>query len=133
MAEENVRILNPPTIHRPVGYSHVAEVTHGRIVYIAGQVAMDPAGTAVGVGDATAQADQVFRNLRSALDSVGATFADVVKFTYYLTDIRQLPEVRAVRDRYIDTSRPPPSTAVEVGRLFRPEFLLEVDAVAVVG
>jgi enamine deaminase RidA (YjgF/YER057c/UK114 family) len=130
MPEEHIRLQNPTTIHPPVGYSHLAEVVRGRIVYIAGQVAMDPSGAVVGPGDASAQAEQVFRNLQAALEAVGATFGDVVKLNYFLTDIRQLPEVRAVRDRFVDTGRPPPSTAVQVGRLFRPEFLLEVDAVA---
>jgi enamine deaminase RidA (YjgF/YER057c/UK114 family) len=123
--------LNPETMHRPMGYTHVVEVTAGRPVYIAGQVALDRAGELVGPGDMRAQARQVFDNLRGALEAVGATFDQVVKLNYYLVDAGQLPVVREVRDEYVNTSRPPASTAVEVRRLFRDELLIEVEAVAV--
>ena len=113
------------------GYSHAVAAT-GRLVAIAGQVAMDRDGNVVGPGDAAAQAEQVFENLRLALDAAGATFNQVVKFTFYLTDAAFLPVVREVRDRYVDTERPPASTAVQVVALFRPEFLLEVEALAVI-
>ena len=126
------RFVNPEGMHRPTGYSHVAEVTAGRPVYIAGQVALDPAGELVGPGDIRAQAVQVFENLRTALGSVGAGFEQVVKLNLYLVDATQLPAVREVRDRYVDTARPPASTAVEVRRLVREELLIEVEAVAVV-
>jgi enamine deaminase RidA (YjgF/YER057c/UK114 family) len=93
---------------------------------------MDRDGNVVGPGDAAAQAEQVFENLRLALDAAGATFDQVVKLTFYLTDAAFLPVVREVRDRYVDTERPPASTAVQVVALFRPEFLLEVEALAVI-
>jgi enamine deaminase RidA (YjgF/YER057c/UK114 family) len=127
------RFLNPETMHRPTGYTHVVEVTAGRPVYIAGQVAIDPAGTLVGRGDVRAQAGQVFENLRAALEAVGAGFGEVVKLTIYLVDAAHLPAVREVRDRYVDTARPPASTAVQVSRLVMDDLLLEVEAVAVVG
>ena len=130
MSTERVRLHNPPTIAPPKGYSHVAEVRGGKLLFVAGQVAMDPAGSLVGPGDIRAQADQVFRNLGAALAAGGATFPDLVKITIYLTDVAQLPEVREVRDRYVDRTHPPTSTAVQVVRLFRPEYLLEIDAVA---
>ncbi len=123
---------NPETIHRPFGYSHVAEVTAGRPVYIAGQVALDPAGELVGPGDIAAQTRQVFDNLQAALQTVGASFEQVVKLNYYLVDASQLPVVREVRNEYINTEQPPASTAVEVRRLFRDDILIEVEAVAVV-
>ena len=123
---------SPETIHRPFGYSHVAEVTAGRPVYIAGQVALDPAGELVGPGDIAAQTRQVFDNLQAALQTVGASFEQVVKLNYYLVDASQLPVVREVRDQYINTEQPPASTAVEVRRLFRDDILIEVEAVAVV-
>ena len=123
---------NPETIHPPFGYSHVAEVTAGRPVYIAGQVALDPAGELVGPGDIAAQTRQVFDNLQAALQTVGASFEQVVKLNYYLVDASQLPVVREVRNEYINTEQPPASTAVEVRRLFRDDILIEVEAVAVV-
>jgi enamine deaminase RidA (YjgF/YER057c/UK114 family) len=124
--------INPETMHRPTGYTHVVEVTAGRSVYIAGQVALDPTGALVGPDDLRAQARQVFDNLRSALQAVGATFEQVVKLNYYLVDATQLPIVREVRDEYVSTQRPPASTAVEVRRLFRDDLLIEVEAVAVI-
>ncbi|HZD01554.1 MAG TPA: RidA family protein [Actinomycetes bacterium] len=125
-------LINPETMHRPTGYTHVVEVTAGRPVYIAGQVALDHAGTLVGPGDIRAQTRQVFDNLRSALQAVGAGFGQVVKLNYYLVDAAQLPVVREVRDEYVDPRRPPASTAVEVRRLFRDDLLIEVEAVAVI-
>lgn len=113
------------------GYSH-AVAAAGRLVAIAGQVAMDREGNLVGPGDPAGQAQQVFENLRMALAAAGATFADVVKLTFFVTDISFLPAVREVRDRYIDTERPPASTAVQVAALFQPEFLLEIEALAVI-
>jgi enamine deaminase RidA (YjgF/YER057c/UK114 family) len=127
----DVRFLNPDAIHAPFGYSHVAQVRAGRPVYIAGQVAMDRDGKLVGPGDIDAQARQVFENLTAALASVGATWNNVAKLTYFLVDASTLPAIRAVRDRYVNTDRPPASTAVEVRRLFSDEYLIEVEAVAI--
>jgi enamine deaminase RidA (YjgF/YER057c/UK114 family) len=109
------------------GYSH-AVTGRGRWVAIAGQVALDAAGNLAGPDDPRAQARQAFANLGHALAAAGASFADVVKLNYYLTDITMLPAVRAVRDEHIDTARPPASTAVQVTALFRPEFLIEIEA-----
>ncbi len=113
------------------GYSHAVAAT-GRVVAIAGQVARDGEGTVVGPGDPRAQAERVFENLRLALAAAGATFAHVIKLNFYATDIAVLPVVREVRDRYVDSANPPASTAVQVAALVRPEFLLEVEAWAVI-
>jgi len=113
------------------GYSHAVAAT-GRLVAVAGQVAIDERGEVVGPGDARAQAERVFENLRLALASAGATFDDVVKLTCFLTDMSILPVVREVRDRHLDPDRPPASTAVQVVSLVSPELLLEIDALAVV-
>lgn len=126
----NANFLNPGTMHRPVGYTHVVEVSPGRLVYISGQVALDPAGELVSPGDIRAQARQVFENLRAALAAVGGGFDQVVKLNYYLVDATQLPVVREVRDQYLSPDRLPASTAVEVRRLFREDILIEVEAVA---
>lgn len=125
------RFINPETIAQPRGYTHVVESSGSRTVYISGQVALDPQGTIVGPGDMQAQAEQVFQNLQAALQSVGASFEDVVKFTYFVVDMSQMQAVREVRNRYINTAQPPASTAVEVRRLYLPELLVEVEAVAV--
>ena len=78
----------------------------------------------------SAQARQVFENLKAALAAGGATFADVVKITIFVLDMANLPALREIRDEYVNTERPPASTAVQVSRLAREEFLLEIEAVA---
>ncbi len=130
------RIFNPDTMAKPTaGYSHVAEVTGGKIVYIAGQVAIDKAGTLVGKDDFRAQVQQVFENLKAAVEAAGGDSHSIIKLNYYCAesvDPAQIPIVREVRDRYVNTANPPTSTFVVVKRLVRPEWLIEVDAVAVV-
>lgn len=114
------------------GYTHVVTGT-GRLVAVSGQIALDAQGALVGADDPAAQARQVFDNLGRCLAAAGGTFADVVKLTYYVTDIGYLPAIRAVRDEFVDTGRPPASTAVQVGALARPDLLLEVEAFALIG
>jgi reactive intermediate/imine deaminase len=129
---QRFRITNPDTLARPTGYSHVAVVLGGRIVYVAGQVALDKSGKLVGEGDMRAQAQQVFENLKSAVESAGGDFNDVVKLNVYCVDFSHLAEIREVRDKFVNTKNPPASTAVQVSRLFRPDVLIEIEAVAVV-
>jgi reactive intermediate/imine deaminase len=123
--------LNPASISAPKGYTHVVEARGSHMIFISGQIALDVQGNVVGVDDMGAQAEQVFRNLQAALAEVNASFDDVVKFTYFLTDITQMQAVRDVRDRYVSADHLPASSAVEVRRLVRPELLLEVEAIAV--
>ncbi|MFE9116242.1 RidA family protein [Streptomyces sp. NPDC007172] len=124
------RILAPEGISPGNGYSHVVWGT-GRFVAISGQCALDEKGDVVGEGDVRAQADQVFENLRRCLAAAGATFEDVVKLTYFVTDIAHLPAVRAARDAVITSEQLPASSAVQVSALFRPELLVEIEAFAV--
>jgi enamine deaminase RidA (YjgF/YER057c/UK114 family) len=124
----NIRFLNPDTIPKPGGYTHVVEVTGpGRIVYIAGQLGFGRDGKA---GDFRAQVAQAFENLKAALASVGATFEDVVKLNNYLVDIRKnIPAFREVRDKYVNTASPPASTTIGVPGLAREDALFEVEAI----
>jgi enamine deaminase RidA (YjgF/YER057c/UK114 family) len=124
-------VPTPPGVAPGTGYSHVVS-GRGRLVAVAGQVALDEHGAVVGVGDPDAQARQVFENLRWCLAAAGAGFADVVKLGVFVTDMAYLPALRTARDAVVDTTRPPASTAVQVAALVRPEFLIEVDAFAVV-
>lgn len=121
--------INPPSLAKPTGYTHVVVAPDRRTVYIAGQVAYDSSGKVVGVEDFRAQAEQVFTNLRRALASVGGSFEDVVKTTTLITDRKNVPILREVRDRYLDPKRPPASTLIVAG-LVRPELLLEIEAIA---
>lgn len=133
MTTPNVRFINPASLPKPTGYSHVAEITGGRIVYISGQIPVDANGNVVGAGDLRAQTMQVFANLRSALEAVGADFTSVVKLGFFLIDMSQIAIVREVRDQFLDPNNPPASTAVQVSGLVRKEFQVEIDAVAVIG
>jgi reactive intermediate/imine deaminase len=132
VAFAQVKRSNPPTLSKPTGYTHVVEVTGPvKTVYVAGQIALDKDGRVVGEGDMKAQAEQVFKNLEAALASAGAKFSDVVKMNMYVTDMDKAPILREVRLRYLgDTT--PASTLVQVAKLARPEFMLEVEVVAAV-
>jgi reactive intermediate/imine deaminase len=127
---DRIKRVNPPTVAPARGYTHVVEVTGGRTVYVSGQVALDRTGAIVGKGDLRAQAQQVFENLKACLEASGASFADVVKLNIFVLDASQVQVVRDVRDKYVDTAHPPASTLVEVRRLVRDEFLIEIDAIA---
>ena len=127
--KSSVRFLN----RAPAGYSHVVEARGGRTLYIAGQLALDADGNLVGAGDFRAQIKQVFANLNARLEEAGATFKDVVKLNYYLTDASDLQALREARDSYVNQAAPPASTLVVVKQLVRPEYLCEVEAIAVVG
>ena len=131
-SQDAVRFVKSESLPPSPGYSQAVEIRRGRIIYIAGQVALDRSGKVVGEGDMRAQAQQTFENLKAALEASGATFENVVKLNYYFSDITQLAVVREVRDKFINAAYPPASTAVEVKRLFREPFLIEVEAVAVV-
>jgi reactive intermediate/imine deaminase len=122
---------NPAKLSKPNGYSHVVTAPPGQTLYISGQVALDESGKVIGAGDMQAQARQVFENLRIALNAAGADFSNVVKLNYYITDVSQVQKVRDVRNQHIQSDFPA-STLVEVKALLRPEFMIEVDAIAVI-
>ena len=123
--------MNPQGLSTPTGYSHVVSARGGRTIYIAGQVALDAQGRVVGAGDLAAQTRQVFANLDIALKAAGATFANVVKTNYYLRDASQVAVIREIRSKYF-TKELPASTLIEVPRLANPDFLIEIEVIAVV-
>jgi enamine deaminase RidA (YjgF/YER057c/UK114 family) len=128
-------IFSPATLPPPTGYSHVAKVNKGTLVYIAGQVSSDASGALVGAGNFEAQVEQVFKNVKLALEAAGATMADIVKLNSYLVaEVSQddLPKMRAIRDRYLNREKPPASTLVVVSRLARPGWLIEIEAIAAI-
>ncbi|OSP42783.1 MULTISPECIES: RidA family protein [unclassified Streptomyces] len=129
---------SPTRIPAPDGVAPAAQYTHvvtgtGRFVAVSGQLALDEDGRLVGEGDAGAQARQVFENLRRCLAAAGATFDDVVKLTFFVTDMAHMPAIRAARAEHIPDDRLPAASAVQVAGLVRPEFLMEIEAFAVVG
>ena len=129
------RFINPEGLVKPGAYTPVVSVTGGRTLYISGQVSQDAAGQLVGKDDLLAQTEQVYINLSTALAAAGASFADVVKLTVFVVGYQ--PQHRAllqsVREKYVARVNPPASTLVGVQALANPAFLVEVEAVAVVG
>jgi enamine deaminase RidA (YjgF/YER057c/UK114 family) len=122
--------LNPETMSRPTGYSHVVKV--GNTVYIAGQVSAGPDGSVVGKGDAEAQARQIWRNIEAAVKAVGGTLQNVVKTTTYVTNIQHAASVRKVREELFQGSNPPTSTLLVITGLASPDYMVEIEAIAVV-
>ena len=127
----SARFSIPDKMAPTSGYSQIVEVTGSTTVFVAGQVAEQPDGKIVGIGDLRAQTRRVFENIGLALSSVGVDFSQLVKLTVYMVNIADIDVFRQVRDEYVDTAKPPASTAVEVSRLVHPECLIEIDAVAV--
>jgi enamine deaminase RidA (YjgF/YER057c/UK114 family) len=128
------QFINPSGISTPRGYTHVVVASGGKMIFIAGQVAFNAKGEIVGKGELRAQATQVYENLKTALGAAGATFADVVKVNTYVVNLKpeHLPVVREVRSGYMPPQHPPASTLVGVTALANPDFLIEVEAIAVV-
>ena len=117
------RFINPKTLSKPPGYTHVVEATApARIVYIAGQLGVGLDGNVV--GDFRAQAVQTFENLKAALAAVGGRFEHVVKLNNYLIDIGDLPIFREVRDAYLPKENKPASTTLSISKLARAGALL---------
>jgi enamine deaminase RidA (YjgF/YER057c/UK114 family) len=130
---ETITRLNPPELGSPPGYSQIVEVSAGRIIFIAGQTALDRDGKLVGKNDFAAQAEQVFKNLSVALRAAGCSASNLVKLTVFLRDMDNLQSYREARNRFFATVTPPAAPAVtliEVSRLYGPDFLIEIEAVA---
>jgi enamine deaminase RidA (YjgF/YER057c/UK114 family) len=137
MSKPSKEFISPKALIAPgpAGYSHVAKVVRGSIVYISGQVPIDATGKLIGEGDFEAQVEQVFANLKIAVEAAGGTMADIVKLNYYIVpevDQATVPKLRPIRDRYINVANPPASTFLVVNRLSRPGWLIEIEAVAAV-
>ena len=133
MGKSGVTYLNPPSAPPVQGmYSHVART--GELAFIAGQVAIDAKGNPVGVGDLAAQVKQVFENLGLILKDLGSDFEQVVQFTTYLTKAESIPMWMSARGevfpRLFPGGKYPPNTLLVIDRLVKPEFMLEVEAIA---
>ena len=125
--------INPPELGTPAGYSQVVEVSAGRMLFIAGQTALDRDGNLVGKDDFAAQATQVFRNLAVALQASGSTAANLVKLTVFLTDMDNLGSYREARNQFFASVTPPAApavTLVEVSKLYGRDFMIEIEAIA---
>ena len=125
---QNIERINPAGMTQPTSYSHVVRVDD--MIFIAGQTAVDGGGNLIGSGDMGAQLRQVLENLKTVLTSQGVGFGNVVKITVFTVDVEAYLEVSALRQEYF-VSGAPASTLVQIERLARPEFLLEIEAIAV--
>ena len=125
---QEIQRINPDGMTQPTTYSHVVRV--GNQLFLAGQVAVDGDGRLVGEGDMRAQVRQVLENMRTVLASQGADFSNVTKVTIFTVDIESFRGAAEVRAEFFG-EHPPASTLVQVVRLARPEFLVEIEAVAI--
>ncbi len=132
-AGTGIRDIDSPDLPPGPGYSHaVSADLPARLVVLSGQIPVDAAGDLVGPGDLEAQTRQVFANLHAALTAAGAGWEHVVRLGYFLRDARQVGVVRAVRTELLPPGLSPAASLVEVPRLVRDEFLVEIEAMAVV-
>ncbi len=128
-------LLNPAGLETPVGYSHVAKVTSGKIVFVAGQAPFDASGSVVGKGDFVAQFRQVIVNLKLAIEGVGGRPEQFAVLTMYVTDLQAyLTNKKPIGAIYRDLFGKyfPAITLVEVKSLYHPDCMVEISGVAVV-
>lgn len=122
--------LSPDQLTNSRGYSQVVKV--GNTVYIAGQVSVAADGNVVGQGDAEAQVRQIWKNLEMAVQAAGGSRQHIVKTTTYVTDIGHAAAVRKIRDELFQSLNPPTSTLLVISALANPDFMVEIEAIAVV-
>jgi 2-iminobutanoate/2-iminopropanoate deaminase len=125
---------NPDTIAPPMSnYTHVVrvEIADTALIFVAGQVPLTPDGTLVGENDIGKQTEVVFEQLQTALAAAGGSLKDVVKANIYVTDMSQYAKVAEVRNRYFAVN-PPATTFVEVSKLVKDGFLVEIEVQAAV-
>lgn len=127
----NAKSITNPKLPKPIGpYSPAVKVTGGTMVYVAGMTALNADGEVVGVGDVKAQAKQVIQNIVHAMETAGGSLGHVVRTTVYLTDISKFADVNGVYAEHFKEPFPA-RVVVEVSALPRKEFLVEIDAIAV--
>jgi enamine deaminase RidA (YjgF/YER057c/UK114 family) len=120
---------NPSALAKPGGgYHHV--VKDGKTIYVAGQVARNSDGETVGVGDFSTQAEQVFKNVQGALESVGSNMSCIMKLNVFMIDREDIPAYRAVRAKFVSDDALPVSTLILCSGLAEPDFRVEVEVIA---
>ncbi|MSS70734.1 MAG: RidA family protein [Candidatus Latescibacteria bacterium] len=118
--------MQPPS----APYSLAIEAQGRRTLHVSGQVPLDPTGNLVGKGDIRAQTVQVFENIKGLVEAAGGTMDNVVKVGIFVTDIRSRDTITEVRRQYLKEPFPA-ATMVEISRLVSPDWLVEIEAVAV--
>lgn len=130
-----IEIFSPDSLGKPRGqYSQITRVKASEFLFIAGQLSADSQGNIIGDDDFDAQCTQIFANIATALEACGATWKNVVQFTTYLVDTRDIPKFFAYRLREFPNIFPdgiyPPNTLLLVSRLVEEPFKVEVQTVA---
>ena len=127
------REITTDLIRKPSGVFSQATVieAQGRLVFISGMTARRPDGTIAGIGDISAQTQQVCENIKAAVEAAGGTLDDVCRVDVYLRNMEHFDKVHEVRKRYFKPPLPA-STMVEVCKMTSPEYLIEINAIAVV-
>ena len=130
---KEVTRIDSPKLVRPVKpyYAPAVLVSGGKLLFISGKPPFDTAGNLVGKGDIGAQTEKVVENIKAVLDEVGGTLKDIVKVTVYVKEIRHFEQIAAVREKYF-TGVNCTSTLIEVSKLYHPDMLIEIDAIAVI-
>lgn len=124
-------IDTPPDVHPTKGYSHAVRM--GELLFVSGQVAQDVNGQIVGNGDPKAQTEQIYRNLEAVLKASGSSLNQVGKMTILTTSLDYLPAIREVRDRVFGpVGHVPASTLAVISSLAHPDYLVEIEVVAVI-
>ena len=127
-------IINPDTIAPPVSkYSHAVRIETGdtAFIFVAGQIALDPSGNLVGENDIVRQTEFIFEQIATILQAAGGSLGDVIQANIYTTDMSQYGKVAEVRNRYF-ADNPPATTFVEVSKLVREGWMVEIEVVAAV-
>jgi enamine deaminase RidA (YjgF/YER057c/UK114 family) len=131
---QDIQHINPPGLVTSPAYSQAVKAKPGTVIWVAGQVAQNAKGELVGKGDLKAQVNQVWENLKVALEASGATFKDVVKITTYVVNYKpsMRDDLRAARLRFMGSTEPPASTLVGVQSLASEDWLVEIEVTAVI-
>ena len=124
--------FNAPDVVEPFGiFSSAAWQPEGRVLHVSGHVSQSADGSTIGKGSMSAQTQQVLENIRDVLTSVGGTMDDIAKVTVFVTDVSEISEIHNVRSEFFNKPYPA-STLVQVARLIDPDWLIEIEAVAVI-
>jgi len=128
-------LINPNGLESPVGYAHLAKITGGTVIHVAGQAPFDDKGIVVGKGNFVAQFAQVIRNLKTAIEAVGGQPKHYAALTIYITNLEAYWEnKKTLGSAYRDVFGKyfPAITLVEVKRLYNPDCMIEISGVAVI-
>ena len=123
------KVITPKTLHRPFGYAHAIQIDN--TIYVSGQVPLDQDMQVVGKNNIAVQTERVYENLKKVIEEAGGSMSNIVMLNIYCTDLEAYDKkTRHLRKKYFGDYYPA-TTAIEVKRLYRPDFMIEVEAIAV--